>query len=86
MQPIKNWTFWQQFNRLFFLSVILYLMSHWLKQDWLVMLSQLISYLTFAIYPKVPEEVALVDRPKYLGIMRYACLLLAAFALLTYLF
>lgn len=83
MFKIKNWTFWQQFNRLCLIVVILAVMGVVLKIDNWATIGQVIWFFSFAIFPKVPDTVAVYQRPKYLKWIRYGSIIMLLVTLYT---
>ncbi|MEQ9764287.1 hypothetical protein ABPS01_06390 [Streptococcus sp. ZJ151] len=85
MFDLKNWTFWPQFNRL---ALVVAMLSVFgivvLKNNSWVTVGQLIWFASFAIFPKVPDTVAVYQRPRYLKLVRYGSVIMLLVWLYTF--
>lgn len=76
MQPIKNWTFWQQFNRLFAVVVLLTVVGIICKDDRWHLWGRILWFGSFALYPKVPDSIALYQRDRFQKYIRYGSIIM----------
>ncbi|MGX7776135.1 hypothetical protein ACVV62_03285 [Streptococcus pluranimalium] len=73
---IKKWTFWQQFNRLFTVVVLLTVVGIICKDDRWHLWGRILWFGSFALYPKVPDSIALYQRDRFQIYIRYASIIM----------